>query len=382
MRSDTTGTGAEVRARTRRVLIVTDTLSNGGMERQLAVLAKALPDAWEVRVVSLGDGVYVPILREAGVPVTVVPRRFRFDVTPAFPLSRIIRGWRPDIVHTYGWMSMTAAYAPCRLAKIPIVDASIQDANMPRGVERLEQALPSRAEVVIANSQAGLDAYGIDPRHGVVVRNGFDPDRWALCVPREKPGRPTRVVMAARMHRHKDFRTYLDAARVLCAEDPGGWLFFAVGSGEERPALLSANADLIESGCVVAPEAGTEVLGLVSGSHIGVLLTNAASHAEGIPNSIMEYMACGLPVVCTDSGGNRELVLEGETGLIVPSGDTDAVVRALRRLRDDPDLAAEMGRAGRNRVATVFTVEALVAGTVAAYEAALSRRGRVVRPGV
>jgi glycosyltransferase involved in cell wall biosynthesis len=122
------------------------------------------------------------------------------------------------------------------------------------------------------------------------------------------------------------------------------------------------------------PEVGTEVLSLVCQAHVGVMLTNVIFAAEGLSNSIMEYMACGLPVICTDSGGNRELVIEGETGLLVPPGDVEAVVRQLRSLRDDPEMAGRMGRAGRKRIATVFTVDALVSGTVAAYELAADGR--------
>jgi glycosyltransferase involved in cell wall biosynthesis len=227
--------------------------------------------------------------------------------------------------------------------------------------------------VVIANSQAGLDAHRVDPRRGVVIHNGFDPDRWALCRVGSRAYGPTTVVMTARMHPHEDYRTLLEAARVLSAQSRDDWRFLAVGSGDQRPDLLSEYRDLIDSDVASFPEAGTEVLELVTGSQIGVLLTDAAHHAEGIPNSIMEYMACELPVVCSDSGGNRELVVDGETGILVPSGDVDAVVGALRALRDDPEMAARMGRAGRERIATVFTVGALVAGTVAEYERATSR---------
>ena len=363
-----------------RVLIVTDSLSNGGMERQLTLLAKALSTTWAVRVASLADGVYAAVLREAGIEVDVLPREFRLDFRPAIPLGRIIRNWRPAVVHTCGWLSVAASLLPCRTANIPIVDASIQDGAVPARRGRLMQVMPARADVVIANSQAGLDAYGVDPRRGVVVYNGFDPERWDSCVVGRGAEQPTTVVMTARMHQHKDYRCLLDAARVLSSEDPGGWRFLAVGSGANRSALMSDYRDLVEAGAVLFPEAGAEVLSFVCEARIGVLLTNAAVHAEGIPNSIMEYMACGLPVVCTDSGGNRELVIDGETGLFVPPGDVDAVVRQLRLLREDPAMASKMGRAGRERIASVFTIDALVSGTIAAYDVAMKRRGRASAP--
>jgi glycosyltransferase involved in cell wall biosynthesis len=271
-------------------------------------------------------------------------------------------------------MSTAASLLPCRLAGVPIVDATIQDGALPPRRGPVMRMMARRADVVIANSQAGLDAFGIDPAKGLVVHNGFDPARWPLCDGGNAPDGPTTVVMAARMHPHKDYRSLLDAARVLSAEEPGGWRFLAIGSGGDRAALMAAYDDLVRAGVLRFPDGGTEVLGLVRDAHIGVLLTNAALHAEGLPNSIMEYMACGLPVVCTGTGGNPELVLDGRTGILVPPGDVPAVADALRSLRADPDEAERMGRLGRERIATVFTVEALVAGTLAAYEQALAGR--------
>jgi glycosyltransferase involved in cell wall biosynthesis len=351
------------------------------MERQLALLAKSLPDSWDVRVVGLSDGVFAEVLQESGIDLTVLARAFRVDVRPAVPLGKIIREWRPDVVHTYGWISSAAALPACRAARIPLVDASIQDGAVPPRRGRVMRMMTTFADVVIANSQAGLDAFGIDQERGRVVRNGFDPDRWELCTHQDRPfDGVTNVVMTARMHRHKDYRSLLDAARVLGAENPGAWRVLAVGSGDDRSALMSDYSDLVDSGVVSFPAAGQEVLGLVSRADVGVLLTNAAHHAEGIPNSVMEYMACSLPVICTDSGGNRELVIEGETGLLVPPADVDTVVRQLRFLRDNPDVARRMGDAGRERIARVFTVEALVSGTLSAYELAESLRGTSAPP--
>ena len=360
-----------------RVLIVTDSLNNGGMERQLALLATSLPATWDVRVVGLSNGVFAGVLRGAGIALTVLPRATRLDVRPALPLWRIIRTWQPTVVHTYGWISTAAALPACRFARIPLVDASIQDGAVPVRRGRVMRVMTSLADVVIANSQAGLDAFGVDSRRGRVVRNGFDPKRWALCDREERPGGgATTVVMTARMNRHKDWRAFLEAARILAEEEPGEWQFMAVGSGEDREELMSGYGDLAKAGVVSFPDAGHEVMGIVRRSDVGVLLTNAAHHAEGIPNSVMEYMACGLPVICTDSGGNPELVIEGETGSLVPPGDVDGVVRQLRFLRGDPAAARRMGNAGRERIATVFTVEALVEGTLSAYALAEGLRGR------
>jgi glycosyltransferase involved in cell wall biosynthesis len=145
-----------------------------------------------------------------------------------------------------------------------------------------------------------------------------------------------------------------------------------MGAGEDRNALMTEAAELVQAGVVDFPPAGLEALPAIASADIGLLLSNATQHAEGCSNAIMEYMACGLPVVCTDSGGNPELVEDGVNGLLVAPGDTAALVRTLRALRDDPTLAARMGAEGRARVASRFCVEEMAAGFVAVYERLLA----------
>ncbi|WP_366887957.1 TIGR03088 family PEP-CTERM/XrtA system glycosyltransferase [Rhodoferax sp.] len=84
------------------------------------------------------------------------------------------------------------------------------------------------------------------------------------------------------------------------------------------------------------------------------------SLAEGISNTILEAMACGLPVIATDVGGNADLVLHSITGYIVPAGDVDAIAHSLVKLATSPELALKMGRAGRQRVLEKFSLDAMV----------------------
>jgi glycosyltransferase involved in cell wall biosynthesis len=87
---------------------------------------------------------------------------------------------------------------------------------------------------------------------------------------------------------------------------------------------------------------------------IFVLPTIETEHSS---NAILEAMTCRKPVVATDVGGNREIVLDGETGLLVPPGDRDALAAALRRLAGDAELRARLGSAGRRRVEAEFGIE-------------------------
>jgi glycosyltransferase involved in cell wall biosynthesis len=96
------------------------------------------------------------------------------------------------------------------------------------------------------------------------------------------------------------------------------------------------------------------------------------SRAEGISNTILEAMACGLPVVATAVGGNAELVVDGETGRLVPAGDPAALAAAIRAYLDDPGLLDAHGAAGRRRVEERFDLDAMVAAYLAVYDAVLN----------
>ncbi len=365
-----------------RVLMVADGLWNGGAERQLALLASRLPEPWSVSVLSMEDGPYRQVLEGLGIDVRIAPRHFRFDVTPAIVMWRAASSLEPDIVHSWGYMSTLAMVPYCRTRRVPLLDGSIRRGRVPGRRARLYRLGLRWSDSVVANSRAGLSAFGIaENDRGRVIYNGFDPARLAVVgtgVSARPSDGDTVAIMAARMSLEKDWHLFLAAARSL-AIGTGGFRFVAMGDGPHREVLRSEAADLVEAGVMELPAGGLEVLPAIAAADVGVLLTDPAIHAEGCSNAIMEYMACGLPVVCTDSGGNPELVEHGVTGFLVAPRDTEAVVSALRTLRADPARAHEMGREGQRRIENLFTVDTMVEGYLAAYESLLARRGGLPR---
>jgi len=97
---------------------------------------------------------------------------------------------------------------------------------------------------------------------------------------------------------------------------------------------------------------------------------------EGISNTILEAMASGLPVVATCVGGNPELVVEGETGMLVPPSDPAAMANAIRTYLNHPELLKAHGQAGRKKVEQEFSMEKMVNGYMEVYDKVLSQRRR------
>lgn len=353
----------------KKILFTTDSLSVGGAERQLTLLVKHLPSECQCQVWSLGDGPFAVELRRAGVPVHLSPRRWRWDVLSALSLWRVVWEWRPDIVHSYGYMGTLAARLPCRCLHIPLVDGAIRTTTELKHLGRLRRRTLEYGDRVIANSEAGLRAFQIDTARGRVVYNGFDPERLRCCTPKlgRDLSKPFTVVMAARMHPMKDFDSFIRAARLLAKDDTCAWQFWAIGDGPRRMELMEAAHDLIRKNVLRFLGEEMEVLPRVREADVGLLLTAPGSNQEGCSNSIMEYMACGLPVVCSDSGGNRELIVDGVTGFTVPPRDVNALLEKLLWLRANPEEAQAMGVAARRRLLKEFTVDKLVDKTLSVY---------------
>jgi glycosyltransferase involved in cell wall biosynthesis len=328
-------------------------------------------------VLSLGGGPFEEVLRRSGVAVRIYRRRARLDPLPFVRLARFIIATRPDVVHVWHWLPATAAAPVCRISGVPLVDGTIRLGRPYRKSGSPGHIVMSLADVVVANSHAGLQWSRVAATKGRVVYNAFDPARLEALrgLPRPKSHRPDddvrpfTVIMTGRLHAHKDHGTLLAAARLLASRSaPSTWRFVLVGDGPKRHEVEAEAADLVAQGVVEFANPGLEVLPLLATADVGVLMTNDAVHAEGCSNSIMEYMASGLPVVCCDSGGNKELVADGVTGCVVPPGDAAALAHRLELLRADPDGRERMGAAGEARLLRDFSLARMVDGYVGIYD--------------
>jgi glycosyltransferase involved in cell wall biosynthesis len=172
-------------------------------------------------------------------------------------------------------------------------------------------------------------------------------------------GRPV-VTMVANLRPVKGVDVFLKSARLVLDSVPG-INFIVAGEGEERKGLEDICRRLKLDSSVKLIGAISDVIPLLRASDIGVL----SSNSESLSNTIIEYMAAGLPVICTDVGGNRELVQDGLNGFLVPSGDPGKLADAIVKLVNNHDLRVKMGRESIRLAELLFDV----ARTMKDYEA-------------
>lgn len=184
----------------------------------------------------------------------------------------------------------------------------------------------------------------------------------------EPPGIP-KVLFPSRVLRDKGAVEFVGAAASLRAAGVQAQFLVAGGTDPGNPSALS-EAQIrrwTAEGIIEWLGHTRDMRALYAQVHIVCL----PSYREGLPKALIEAAACGRPVVTTDVPGCREVLIDGETGLLVPARDTAALVAALKRLIEDPGLRLRMGNAGRRYVATRFSTAQVIAQSTAIFTALL-----------
>lgn len=363
------------------------TLDQSGAEKQLTLLATGLPrDRFDVRVVALTrGGPYAEELARHGVPLSVLGKRWKFDPFCLSKLSRIIRDWRPDLIH--GWLFAGNAYsrlvAGGRGQPPVIVSERCVDSWKSGWQLQLDRWQISRTARLVGNSHSVADFYRQQqfPADRIrVVPNGIELPAPASDLPTadrdrrraELCGLPpgAKVVgFVGRLARQKRVSDLIWAMLLLESLRDDVHMVL-VGDGPERESLERYTRDLNLESRIHFLGHRREIPAILPLLDLFCL----ASDFEGMSNSVMEAMAVGLPVVASDIPPNRELVIEGQTGHLVPVGDRAQFARTALPLLENPGLAAQMGAAGRDRMAREFGVAHMIDGYAEIYQEVLMHR--------
>lgn len=368
-----------------RVLMFIQSLELGGSETQCVEVACQLArEGYSVTVgCLLAGGPLEKKLAAAGIRCVVFPVPGTLlrpnAIVQMAKLTAFIRRERFNVVHTNDLYSNLFAIPAAWLARVPAIISSQRDMSRwwwytptRRKFIRRIQGLSTR---VLVNSEAIrqdlITRDRFDPQKIVVVYNGVDLEKFShpnaergQVLPSVSSDSKT-IVMVANMHAGaKGHGDLIEAARTVKERFPEA-RFLLAGDGEMRPFFEGQVRALGLTETFTFLGHRTDIPQLLSFCDIGVL----ASKSEGLPNAVLEYLAAGLAVVATTVGGIPEIIKNEVHGLLIPPESPAALSAAILRLLEDPQLRANMGKAGQERVRTRFNFQEVLDSLRQVYEA-------------
>jgi len=380
-----------------RILYIITRLIPGGAQREvLELLARLDRRRFRLSLACHPEGEWVKegaALADAFYPIPDLVRPISpvRDLRAAVELIRVLRRERFDIVHTHtskaGMVGRLAAYA----ARVPVVvhtphgtvfHESFLSPGMQRVIAHAERAAARWTDCIITKSASEADEY---VRRGIASREKFQTVHSGLdfrrldhaSAPPEAvrgslgiaDGRPI-VLYPARFVPEKDHGCFLRAFEIVLESAPNAVAVLA-GDGPVRTEAEARAARLMSRGSLLSLGFRDDLPDLMRAADVCV----SASLTEGLPLTVAEALVLGRPVVATDAGGTREIVLHGKTGVLVPCADPEGLADGiLSMLRSPPD-AARMAKAGREHVRPLFDARLMVKRIEELYEECLARKG-------
>jgi glycosyltransferase involved in cell wall biosynthesis len=362
-----------------RILLLVTLAEVGGAQTYVTLLVPALVEEFDVVVAAWGPGPLRAAVEAAGaryMPLRYVRRAvsLRHDALGLIELVQLCRRVRPDIVHANSSKAGVLGRVAAGIAGVPVRIFTAHGwafaqyhglaSKLYLWLDRAVRPLTTNFICVSEQTRAAGIANGtcLSDRT-VVIPNAVDvssASRAALA------GDPPLVISVGRLKEPKDFGGLVHAL----AQSGVPYRASIVGDGPDRPGVEEAVRKTGSADRIELLGEREDVMELLAGSDVFVL----SSRSEGMPVSVLEAMAAGLPVIASGVGGLPELVADGETGLLVPADDRAALVAALSRLLTDPELRRAMGAAGLARAHERFDLPRFRAAHLQLYRDALGNR--------
>lgn len=381
-----------------RVLRVFSRLNIGGPSVHVILLTAGLEDrGYETRLVvgqeAPSEGSLLGFAAEKGVACVQVAglgREIRplSDVRALWGLYRMMRRFRPSIVHTHTAKAGALGRVAARLAGVPVVVHTFHG-HVLRGYfgpletrffRSLERALSRLSDAIVAVSEAvkrDLVEFGVAQGAKIrVIPLGLDLEPLLSPLPRgvlrKEAGVPAEaplVGIVGRLVRIKDISTFLRAASIVHQSLPES-RFAVIGDGEER-GLLEKQVVRLGLEKIVRFHGWRRDMGAVYGD-LDVVVNSSLN--EGTPVALIEALAAGRPVVATRVGGNPDLLRDGGHGLLVPPSDPEALAAAILETLRSPGASRSRTQAGRSHVLSHHSVSRLLRDVDGLYRELLIAR--------
>ncbi|HUV36312.1 MAG TPA: glycosyltransferase [Patescibacteria group bacterium] len=366
------------------VFILASTLVLGGAEKVVRALALGLPDhGFTPHILCLrGPGGIGQELSARGVRVHFGLMRSRHDPGAFFRLYRLFRGERGSILYALDhhdalfWGGLASRAAGVRWRVTPVHSTGLwgKEGSFTR-TDRLVLPMYDR---VVALSAAHADYItrqgGIEPSRVAVINNGVDAGRFKPVGSRRERDLVREsldlapydfvVAIVAALRPEKNHEMFLRAAAEFRSRGGRG-VFLVVGDGKEAGELHGLARELALGNAVRFMGARDDIPAILAASDVSVLCSHPI--VETFPLSVLEAMACGIPVVVTAVGSIPEMITDGREGLMIPPGDVGALAEALLDLGRDTVLRDGMGKRARERVVSEFSEARMVAEYAALF---------------
>ena len=368
----------------KRITFLITSLDYRGAETQLVNLAIQLRTlGWTVQVVSMIPPLaFTEELAAADIPVASLGMRKGVpDPRAIWRLAKLLRQWQPQVLHSYAVHANILARVMRLFMRVPVLISSVR--NIYEGGRWREIAIgltDPLCDLTTHVCKAGVERYvqvGAVPANKILfMPNSVDPERFL-------PNRESRE----RIRRELNLEEKFVWLAVGCIEEqkdyPNMLRAFAQVSRQfpETLLLICGKGSLQDRVGILAEELErpnqVRFLGLRRDIPEMMNAVDAylmSSAWEGTPSVLLEASAVGLPIVATDVGGNREVVLDGKSGFLVPSKNSEALAGAMQRLMELPEFERRrMGMVGRGHVVANYSLERCVARWEELYRDQLSK---------
>jgi glycosyltransferase involved in cell wall biosynthesis len=335
-----------------RILYVIDSLKIGDSEMLLLSLLHAYHEQHELRVAYFKHGALYDDVRSLGIPVHRLSRS-RLDYASALPrLLRLMRAWRPDVVHTHQFKSDLVGQLAATLAGVPARVSTLHGGN-PRSSRMMRQAV-SRAHAVIAVNEKvrdfAIQRGSCDPDRVVIIPNGVDLFRFdPACVhPLDKvvlwalPENALTIGSIGRLEPASGLPILLQAAAIVTRQLPQA-RFVILGEGPLRPVLEAQRNRLALQEYVIFAGDACDMPRTLAALDVVAF----ASLWEALPTGLLEALAMARPVVATRVGSIPEVITDGHNGLLVPPNHPQQLADRLLCLLRDAELRTRLGQQAR-----------------------------------
>ncbi len=355
------------------VLFYTDTPNYGGAEKQMEMLARHLkPLGCNV---SLACGSYSTLkgkkdeLKKVYQEVYSLPTLHKHDPRHYTALKKLLKKGVFDLIHIHLWNPGSCRYAfwAAEKAKIPIVTTEHDPFELTGVKNAIKKRCLMKTDQIIAISMDNyrhLAQLGEDTKKRLnIVHNGIDLDKYLDNV--DKASLPVQkgdlvITCIAELHERKGQKYLIEAFKKLQTQIPKLHLML-VGKGPNEAQLKKDYATVTNLHFLGWRD---DIPAVLKASDLFVL----PSLREAFGLVLLEAMASGLACIATDNGGTMDIVIEGQTGYLVPPGNSDRLAEAINKILRNPGQKADMEKAGLERVQKEFTADKMAARTLEVYK--------------